>query len=238
MLYRKSMIQAVIFDLDDTLYDYKALDREAGRRVQDLVCRTLHTDEAEYLEAYRRGRRETKEQLGNTGASHNRLLYFQKTLEHLDCKPLSLSLQMYETYWGTFLTEMKLYPGARKLLDRLHERGILVGICTDLTAHIQHRKLEALGLTGDIDCLVTSEEAGQEKPAPEIFALCLKKLGVSPGDICFVGDDYNKDVAGALAAGMHAVWFCPNTDPMCGRDSTEYNVVTTYGQIEELLDVM
>ncbi len=151
---------------------------------------------------------------------------------------MSLSLQMYETYWGTFLTEMKLYPGARKLLDRLHERGILVGICTDLTAHIQHRKLEALGLTGDIDCLVTSEEAGQEKPAPEIFALCLKKLGVSPGDICFVGDDYNKDVAGALAAGMHAVWFCPNTDPMCGRDSTEYNVVTTYGQIEELLDVM
>ena len=53
-----------------------------------------------------------------------------------------------------------------------------------------------------------------------------------------MGDDYNKDVAGALAAGMHAVWFCPNTDPMCGRDSTEYNVVTTYGQIEELLDVM
>ena len=45
------MIQAVIFDLDDTLYDYKALDREAGRRVQDLVCRTLHIDEAEYLEA-------------------------------------------------------------------------------------------------------------------------------------------------------------------------------------------
>lgn len=226
----------MIFDLDDTLYDYKSLDREAGRRVQDLVCKTLRIDETKYQAAYMQGRRETKEQLGNTGASHNRLLYFQKTLEHLDCKPLSLSLQMYETYWGTFLREMQLYPGARKLLDRLHERGIQVGICTDLTAHIQHRKLEALGLVQDIDCLVTSEEAGREKPAPEIFALCLKKLAVSPAEVCFVGDDYKKDVAGALAAGMHAVWFCPDKEPVCQGEGMTYDRVTDYGQLEMLLE--
>lgn len=230
------MLQAVIFDLDDTLYDYKSLDREAGRRVQDLVCKTLNIDEVKYQEAYMCGRRETKEQLGNTGASHNRILYFQKTLEHLACKPLPLSLQMYETYWGTFLREMKLYPGARKLLDRLHERGILVGVCTDLTAHIQHRKLEALGLSQDIDCLVTSEEAGQEKPAAGIFALCLKKLAVSPAEVCFVGDDYKRDVAGALAAGMHAVWFCPDKRFACRDEGIAYDVVADYGQLEMLLE--
>lgn len=230
------MLQAVIFDLDDTLYDYKSLDREAGRRVQDLVCKTLNIDEVKYQEAYMCGRRETKEQLGNTGASHNRILYFQKTLEHLACKPLPLSLQMYETYWGTFLREMKLYPGARKLLDRLHERGILVGVCTDLTAHIQHRKLEALGLSQDIDCLVTSEEAGQEKPAAGIFALCLKKLAVSPAEVCFVGDDYKRDVAGALAAGMHAVWFCPDKRFACRDEGIAYDVVADHGQLEMLLE--
>lgn len=230
------MLQAVIFDLDDTLYDYKSLDREAGRRVQDLVCKTLNIEEAKYQEAYMRGRRETKEQLGNTGASHNRILYFQKTLEHLACKPLPLSLQMYETYWGTFLREMKLYPEARKLLDRLHERGILVGVCTDLTAHIQHRKLEALGLSQDIDCLVTSEEAGQEKPAAGIFALCLKKLAVSPAEVCFVGDDYKRDVAGALAAGMHAVWFCPDKRFACRDEGIAYDVVADHEQLEMLLE--
>lgn len=114
MLCVKGMIQAVIFDLDDTLYDYKTLDQEANRAVQDFVCESLGIDEMKYKDAYMRGRRETKEQLGSVGASHNRMLYFQKTLEHLNHKPLSLSLQMYETYWGTFLTKMKLYPGSVK----------------------------------------------------------------------------------------------------------------------------
>ncbi len=230
------MIKAVIFDLDDTLYDYKALDREAGDRVKMLACERLKVSEERYEEAFKRGRKATKDSLGNTGASHNRMLYFQKALEYLDCKPLSLSLQMYETYWGTFLTQMRLRPGVRELLDGLHDKGIKVGICTDLTAHIQHRKLEALGLVDDVDCLVTSEEAGLEKPAPEIFALCLEKLGMQPAEVCFIGDDYKKDVMGAVAAGMHAVWFCPEEKPGSMDSGMDYHIVKDYGQLEEMLN--
>ncbi len=238
MLCVKGMIQAVIFDLDDTLYDYKTLDQEANRAVQDFVCESLGIDEMKYKDAYMRGRRETKEQLGSVGASHNRMLYFQKTLEHLNHKPLSLSLQMYETYWGTFLTKMKLYPGAREVLNKLHERGIQVGICTDLTAHIQHRKLKALGLTDDVDCLVTSEEAGREKPAPEIFTMCLDKLNMKPEVVCFVGDNYRRDIEGAVAVGMHAVWFCPDGEETACRDDVKgYEVVTDYSQLGKLLHV-
>lgn len=87
MLCVKGMIQAVIFDLDDTLYDYKTLDQEANRAVQDFVCESLGIDEMKYKDAYMRGRRETKEQLGSVGASHNRMLYFQKTLELLIISP-------------------------------------------------------------------------------------------------------------------------------------------------------
>lgn len=230
------MIKAAIFDLDDTLYGYKALDREAGDRVKMLVCKNLKVSEERYEEAFKRGRKATKDILGNTGASHNRMLYFQKTLEYLDCKPLSLSLQMYETYWGTFLTQMQLRPGVRELLDGLHDKGIKIGICTDLTAHIQHRKLEALGLVDDVDCLVTSEEAGQEKPAPEIFALCLEKLGLRPAEVCFIGDDYKKDVMGAVAAGMHAVWLCPEEKAESMNSGQDYHIVKDYGQLEELLN--
>lgn len=231
----RKMIKAVIFDLDDTLYDYKILDREAGSRVRDFVCKRLEINEGQYEQAFIRARKETKECLGDTGASHNRMLYFQKTLEYLDCKPLLLTLQMYETYWGTFLTQMKLYPGVRALLDGLHKRGIKIGICTDLTAHIQHRKLAALGLVDDVDCLVTSEESGHEKPAPEIFALCLEKLKMKPEEVCFVGDNYRRDVMGAAAAGIHAVWFCPEGEPAGLDDVKDYDVVRDYGHLEELL---
>ncbi len=203
------MIKAVVFDLDDTLYAYEPLDREAGKRVQDFTCQRLGISEEDYQKAYRFGRTETKRQLGDVAASHNRLLYFQRTLEYLKVKPMPLSLQMYEMYWNTFLQKMQLYSGARALLDGLHRKGVIVAICTDLTAHIQHRKIAALGLCDDISCLVTSEEAGREKPSPQIFALCLRKLGFPAEEVCCIGDNYEKDIAGAKACGMQAVWFHP-----------------------------
>ena len=203
------MIKAVILDLDDTLYAYEPLNQEAGERVRKFACAELEITGQQYEEAYLFGRQETKRQLGDVGASHNRLLYFQKALEYLGVHPMPLALRMYETYWGTFGEKMRLHEGAREFLEEMRARGICVMICTDLTVHIQHRKIEALGITQDITYLVTSEEAGKEKPAPEIFGLCLKKLKLPPGEVCCIGDSMSKDIAGAEAAGMRALWFDP-----------------------------
>lgn len=205
----KTMIQAVILDLDNTLYAYDPLDKEARSRVREYVCKEIGVTGEQYDAAYLSGREETKKQLQEVGASHNRMLYFQKALEYLGINPMPYTLRMYETYWETFLNKMVLYDGVREFIDCLHERGIRVMVCTDLTAHIQHRKLEALGLEKDICLLVTSEEAGKEKPSPEIFALCLKKLGLSPDKVCCIGDNLVKDVEGARAAGMKAIHFHP-----------------------------
>lgn len=203
------MIRAVILDLDNTLYAYEPLHVEASAKVWEFICGQLKIAGRQYEEAYEFGRTRTKRQLGNVGASHNRLLYFQKALEYLGINPMPLSLQMYEIYWGTFLEKMSLREGAEEFLDCMLEHEIRIMICTDLTAHIQHRKIEALGIAEKIDYLVTSEEAGVEKPAPEIFALCLKKLRMSPEEVCLIGDDLHKDVEGARAAGMQAILYRP-----------------------------
>lgn len=203
------MIRAVIFDLDNTLYGYEALDREARDRVRDYTCGKLAITGQKYDEAYSYGRNETKRRLGDVAASHNRMLYCQKTLEYLEVNPIPLSLRMYEIYWGTFLGKMRLFDGVREFMDCMHAHKITMMVCTDLTAHIQHRKIEALGIADDIRYLVTSEEAGREKPAPEMFALCLEKLHMAPEEVCYIGDSPVKDVEGARAAGMRAVRFYP-----------------------------
>lgn len=223
------MIRAVILDLDDTLYAYGLLDAEARARVQAYICEELRIPPQRYEEAYRFGRQETKRRLGDVAASHNRMLYYQKTLEYLGVKPIPLSLKMYEIYWGTFLENMRLYDGARAFLDRMRARGITVMICTDLTAHIQHRKIEALGIADDISYLVTSEEAGREKPSPEIFRLCLDKLGLAPEEVCCIGDSPVKDVEGARALGMRAVLFRPG-EP--GKEQFEQIAKMIEGEIE------
>ena len=203
------MIRAVILDLDNTLYAYEPLSAEAAAKVRTFICGRLKITEPQYEEAFRFGREQTKRQLGETGASHNRLLYFQKALEYLGVAPMPLSLQIYEIYWSTFLEKMSLRDGAREFMECLKKHGMRIMICTDLTAHIQHRKIEALGIAEEINFLVTSEEAGVEKPAPEVFAFCLEKLKLSAEEVCFIGDDLRKDVEGAKAAGMRAILYRP-----------------------------
>ncbi len=213
------MIEAIIFDLDDTLYAYEPLDKKAGSKVEKFICEALSISKEQYKEAYRFGRNKTKEGLSEVGAGHNRLLYFQKTLEYLGVAPMPLSLQMYEQYWGTFLQEMQVFPGVKELFSFLKEKEIPIVICTDLTAHIQHRKIEALGIAPDIRYLVSSEEAGKEKPAKEMFALCLEKLQMQPENVWYVGDSFQKDIKGAASAGMKPIWFYPK------EDSQEENAV-------------
>lgn len=208
--------EAVIFDLDDTLYDYQTLNEEAIKELSRYMFMHLGLPEPSFYEAFRRARKETKRLLGNTGSSHNRLLYCQKALEYLGIPPISLALDLYEIYWGYLLEHMCLRDGAKELLEFLKERKIKIGICTDLTAHIQHRKIRKLGISDQIDALVSSEEAGAEKPAEIMYQMILEKLNVRPEHTVFIGDDLEKDVMGPQKAGMKAIWLYPETkEPYC-----------------------
>ncbi len=80
-----------------------------------------------------------------------------------------------------------------------------MGIVSDLTTHIQLRKIHKLGLSQYVDVLVTSEEAGSEKPHAIMFLLALNKLDVSPHEAIFVGDNPINDIEGANAVRMDSV---------------------------------
>ena len=79
-------------------------------------------------------------------------------------------------------------------------------IITDLTSQIQFRKIIYLGIDQYIDFIVTSEEAGAEKPNEKPFKLALSKISSNPNDVWMVGDNYGKDIVGAKQA-LGAVTF-------------------------------
>lgn len=223
------MFRAAVFDLDDTLYDYEGLNEQAIAALCDFTCGKLEILESEFYGAYYRGRDETKRLLGKTGASHNRLLYCQRTLEYLNKMPVGLALDMYEIYWGYMLKHMCLRDGAMDLLKYCKERGLKIGICTDLTAHIQHRKIKALGLETLVDVIVTSEEVGVEKPDSAIYSILLEKLSVPPKEVIFIGDSLEKDVLGPQRMGMCGVWFR-------GKEGGNYKVVSALREVRSILD--
>ena len=73
-----------------------------------------------------------------------------------------------------------------------------------MQSRFQIEKLSSLGVLENIQFLVTSEEAGQEKPNSAIFRLALKKLNMVPREVIMIGDSFDKDVLGALRLGIPA----------------------------------
>ena len=108
--------------------------------------------------------------------------------------------QEYEKGWCAV-------EGAVDVLTSLRGAGIVVGIVTNNLRAEQVLKLDRCGLTQHIDALVTSEDAGTAKPNPEIFAKALGALGMTSAQTVMVGDAWDTDIAGALAAGLRPIWF-------------------------------
>ena len=199
---------AVIFDLDNTLYSYDRAHAAAFAAVKALARRELSLPPARFDELHTRANEVLAQRCGGGSAIHNRLIRYQILLELLD-RPIALAPELARCYWSTFLKAMEPVPGVREALIRLKEAGLRIGVGTNMTADLQFEKLRLLDLAQVVDFLVTSEEAGAEKPDRRLFALCAEKVGTVPARCVFVGDSLTNDAAAAQAAGMQGVWYCP-----------------------------
>lgn len=195
--------QGLLLDIDNTLYTYEPLHKAA---LQASFQKAQIWDPSLSWEAFKAahdlGRQRVHTDLHGQGASHSRLLYFQKASEALYGRSrLDWALDLEEAYWGYFLQYLELAPEAAFFIAEAEKQGIPIAIVTDLTAAIQMRKLIRLGLAERIAFLVSSEEAGVEKPHPYMFLLACEKLGLSPQTCLMVGDSLEKDIRGAQQLG-------------------------------------
>lgn len=196
----------VIFDLDHTLYSYDDAHKVAIKEALFFLKEKSGCSEEKILETFNSARKKTHVDLACTASSHNRLLYFQKTLEELDINAMEHTLKCYEVYWTTFLDNMILFKDVLSVLEKLKSQGRKICILTDLTAHIQFRKINKLGLANYVDYMVTSEEAGKEKPHSLMFYKALDKLQSTKEQSVMIGDNWEKDILGAYSFGMHGIW--------------------------------
>jgi putative hydrolase of the HAD superfamily len=162
----------------------------------------------EFEQDYHRLMQEQLQICGSNAGCHSRAIRFQRMMEERGL-PLRYGAQLNDLYWEIMMDEMTPAEGAAQLLDGLRERGIRLGVGSDMTADWQIKKLDKLKLLDKLDFIVTSEEAGVEKPELKLFQLCAKKAGCAMEECLFVGDNLKKDVLGALNAGMDAVWVQP-----------------------------
>jgi HAD superfamily hydrolase (TIGR01549 family) len=192
---------AILFDTDNTLYPYDPSHTVAHQAVKKKVVQNFSINQEDFDKTFKRARNDIQERLKGTASSHSRLLYMQRMLELMGLgSQVLLALDLEQTYWRTFLTNAKLFDGVKDLLDDIRLLGIPTAIVTDLTAQIQFRKIVYFGLDHYFDNIVTSEEAGYDKPRREPFDLALKKMEPKGKCIWMIGDNPINDIKGSREA--------------------------------------
>jgi len=219
--------KGILLDLDNTLYEYDPAHAAGLEAALTCLAEQVGSDRTMLEQTFNEARRQIHGELNGVAASHNRLLYFQRMLELSGLNGLDHALEAYNRYWDSFLERMTLADGAREFLERSRESAIC--LVSDLTAHIQHRKIMKFGIAPFLHALVTSEEAGREKPHPAIFSLALRKLGLAAADVCMIGDNYQKDMVGAVNLGIHSFWL--NRDGVNEPQSALITEFRTFGEL-------
>ena len=206
------MLRAVIFDLDDTLYDFKSAHTTALQAVKDYAREALSLESEAFSDLHRRAQRQLSARCPEPCAMiHSRLIRYQRMLELIGA-PIEHAPVMSNLYWTTLIRVMRPNPGMHECLRTIRSMGLVIGIGTNMTADWQFEKLKALDIMSLVDFMVTSEEACAEKPDRRIFELCAEKAGCAAGECAFVGDNLEGDAQGAVNAGMRAVWLNPGTE--------------------------
>jgi putative hydrolase of the HAD superfamily len=212
-------LKAVLFDMDETLVDWSQRegDRVEVRRLHlqklyDYLAEAGHElpDMDVFGQTYASilsTRWRSIDPLAEKTPRYTDIL--REILHHIELPVDTLDFPHLQTLVvGLLQTGVRAFADARAVLETIRAAGVRTGLLTNAPypMFIREAELEALNLHGLLDVRLTAEDVGYQKPNPAAFLSLLQKLGATPDEAVFVGDDLKDDVSGAQRAGMRAVW--------------------------------
>ena len=164
--------ELVIFDLDNTLYDYESANSAGEKALINFLHENLKLSNEKIKSQLSVSRKNVKETLGATASSHSRLMYIREFIKlnglNVDA---TLALECEQVFWRSYMEKMVLFDGVEEFINYLRLSRSKLVLVTDLSTQIQIRKLVWLGLEKAFDMIITSEEAGGDKVTgkPEVM---------------------------------------------------------------------
>ncbi|MFD7704553.1 HAD family hydrolase [Streptomyces caelestis] len=200
-------IEAVVWDVDDTLFDYTTADREGMRA--HLVAEGLLAGYGSAEEALVRWKEVTEQQWARFAAREvdfetqrrDRTRIFLGRPELTDAEAddwFRRYVTHYESAWS-------LFPDVLPVLDALaasHRHAVL----SNSSLTVQDRKLRLLGVHDRFEAILCAAELGVSKPEPGAFLAACDALALPPDRVAYVGDHPEIDGRGAAEAGLLSVW--------------------------------
>ena len=212
------MLEAVFFDMDDTLLDWsqRSIDwidferlhlervvHHVSQTVQPTLASEAFIDAARFFTRQAWNAAEHEMRAPNLGTVLSQALEWSGVApEQID---LNACLEAYD--WG-LVDGVVVYPDVPEVLSVLRQAGVKIGLVTNAyqPMWMRDRELDAVGLLDHFtNCRLSAADVGYLKPHPAIFEAALERMDVEPCEAVFVGDSLEADVAGAQGVGMRGV---------------------------------
>ncbi|MCD6551303.1 YjjG family noncanonical pyrimidine nucleotidase [Thermotoga sp.] len=222
------MKKAILFDLDGTILDFEKSEEMALKKT--FLSHGIPLTEEQVL-LYRHINRKWWGMLAEGRASKEYVVVarFEEFLRELE---VSLDPKIVAKEYLEFLSEEAYFlPGAEEFLEKMKRKNIRMASITNGVYFVQKKRSRKLKLERFFEFVLTSEEAGFEKPDPRIFQVALERMRLKKEDALYVGDDLKSDLEGAKNAGIDFIFFSPRGDV-----STKFPVAKSFEELERIME--
>lgn len=204
-----ALLKAVLFDLDDTLYDHLYSARHGlislSQRYPTMQVENIRTLEDRYsaaLEAVH-----VRLLCGEVTQTEARVQRMQQLFGSYGIEvDADTAIREYRQFRSDYDSVSRVVTGTHVLLGRLRDMGYRLAVITNNLVSEQIPKLKRLDLEPYFESVTISEAVGIAKPDVRIFTAALDELSVCASEVVMVGDSLSSDIEGACRAGIRSVW--------------------------------
>lgn len=223
--------QWLLFDADDTLFDYGKAEAGALRQTFEQVGVKF---EPEYLSAYQQINRQiwTEFEQGRISAKALRTRRFELLFEAIG---VSVDPERFSAvYLSNLATQSELTEGALQVMQALYGKYRLA-IITNGLRDVQRPRLARSAIRDYIADIIISEEVGAAKPERAIFEAAFRRMGnPNKDEVLLIGDNLASDMAGGNAYGIDTCWFNPTGQPRAEDIPVTYEI----SRLTDLLEML
>ena len=190
------MVSAYVFDAYGTLFDVHAAiarHRAAAGSDADRFSEIWRTKQLEYTWT-----------LTLAGHYADFWTLTERALDFAFARVPSVDRSLRPKLLEAYLA-LDAFPEARTALATLKARGLRLAILSNGTPRMLAAAVEAAGIAGQLDAVLSVESVRRYKPRPEVYVLATDTLGLQPSEIAFVSSN-RWDVMGAVSFGFRAYW--------------------------------
>jgi putative hydrolase of the HAD superfamily len=204
--------KAILFDMDDTILRYTITLESAWKEACEISAKDTKAFTAEELLHQINIAREwywsdqERHRTGRLNLLKARTSFIRMALTKLDCEDEKLAVNIAANFSKIIEGTLDFFPDVEDTLQQLVIKDVKLALLTNGAGAAQQEKINRFGLSRYFNVRLIEGELGFGKPDQRFFKMALSKLNIRPEQTWMVGDDLQRDIAGAQTAGIYSIW--------------------------------